>query len=149
MSIADPTTLKKLVLAKQLYQQALNYSLPPFVTARKILAVICFDISTETSLKSAISFLDSGKQPADSFQGVVQQCENLMQKSGVGPLQDKPNIEHVHDLRNDAQHKAKFPTDAEVGDCRTYTKDFQDKLFQPIVDVIARQDKSYGHHSKS
>jgi len=132
MSVADPITLKRLVVAKQLYRQALNYSIPPFVTARKILAVICFDISTETSLKSAISFLDSSKQPADSFQAVVQQCESLMQKSGVGTLQDKSNIEHVHDLRNDAQHKAKFPTDAEVNDCRTYTNDFQNKLLNTL-----------------
>src|SRR5581483_1011894 len=47
-----------------------------------------------------------------------------MQQSGLGALPDQRRITRVHEIRNDAQHRAKFPDPSEVSDCRTYVRDF-------------------------
>lgn len=140
----DPITHKKLVLVKQLYQQAITRSLSSFSISSKIIAVICFDLSVETVLKTVVGFLDSTKTPADSFHGLVNQCETLMSASSLGSIPDKANIQHIHSLRNDAQHKAKYPNDSDISDCRTYTRDFHDKLLGQLwglsIDKISLTD---------
>lgn len=131
ISIA-PITHKKLILVKQLYQQAVARSLSSFSISSKIIAIICFDLSVETVLKTVVGFLDSTKTPADSFLGLVNQCETLMSASSLGPIPDRANIQHIHSLRNDAQHKAKYPNDSDISDCRTYTRDFHNKLLNQL-----------------
>ncbi len=131
MATIDLITHKKLVIVKRLYQQAVVHS-SSFSIASKIVALICFDCSIETILKSVVGFLDSTKTPADSFQGVLTQCESLMSASGLGLIPDKANIQHIRSLRNDAQHKAKYPNDSDISDCRTYTRDFHNKLLNQL-----------------
>src|SRR5262249_12091804 len=45
---------------------------------------------------------------------------------------DRRNILHVHDIRNDAQHRTKYPTGSEVNDCRTYVRDFLQKIVSGV-----------------
>jgi len=98
----DPITQKKLVLVKQLHHQAVVRTHSPSGIVARIIGLICFDLSVETVLKTAISCLDPAKTPADSFQGLLQQCETLMTSFSLGSIPDKANIQHVHSLRNDA-----------------------------------------------
>lgn len=128
----DPITHRKLVLVKQLYQQAVTRSLSSFSISSKIIAIICFDLSVETILKTVVGCLDSTKTPADSFSGLVNQCETLMSASSLGSIPDKANIQHIHSLRNDAQHRAKYPNDSDISDCRTYIRDFHNKLLNRL-----------------
>jgi hypothetical protein len=127
----DPITHRKLVIVKQLYQQAIIHS-SSFSMAGKIITLICFDCSIETILNTVVGFLDSTKKPADKFPGLVEQCEKLMSKSSLGPIPDKANILHIHSLRNDAQHEAKYPNDSDISDCRTYTRDFHNRLLNQL-----------------
>lgn len=128
MSIAvDSITRRKLLLVKQIYLQALAPIGSHQSITSRLMAVIGFDLAIETCLKTIIVALDQTKAPADNFQALVQQAEALLQGSGQS-LPDRINIQFVHTVRNDAQHKAKYPSDTEVSDCRLYCRDFLDKL---------------------
>jgi hypothetical protein len=145
MTIAiDAITHKKLVLVKQLHHQAVVRTHSPCGIVARIIGLICFDLSVETVLKIAVSCLDPSKTPADSFQGLIQQCETLMTASSLGDIPDKANIQHIHSLRNDAQHKAKYPNDSDINDCRTYCSDFHNKFLTQLwgisIDAISLTD---------
>lgn len=124
----DPITHKRLVLVKQLYNQAVVQSLSQHSIVGRIMAIIGLDLATETVLKAVVASLEPSKVPSDSFQALVQQAETLLVASNFNPVPDKGNIQFVHMVRNDAQHKAKYPNEADVSDCRTYTRDFLNKM---------------------
>lgn len=128
----DPITRKKLIIVKQLYQNAIKQSASQHSTIDRLLSVIGFDLSIETLLRAIVGSLDSAKSPADGFQGLVQQCDNLLTGNGINAIPDKANIQYIHSIRNDAQHKAKYPNESDVSDCRTYTRDF---LRKTIVEI--------------
>jgi len=92
------------------------------------MAVIGLDLAVETALKVVVSTLDTSKQPDKTFNALLQQVNDKLQKAGYMPLADLANIQHVHSIRNDAQHKAKYPTESDVIDCRIYVRDFLQKL---------------------
>ncbi len=122
--LVDSITHKRLILVKQLYQHAVVQSASQHSTISRILSVIGFDLAVETVLKAMVSSLEPSKAPANSFQGLVQQGDRLLATAGYSPVPDKANIQYVHSIRNDAQHKAKYPNESDVSDCRTYTRDF-------------------------
>jgi hypothetical protein len=124
----DPIARKKLIIAKQLYQSAIIQSVSHNSTIRRLLSVIGFDLAIETVLKTIVGSLDSSKSPVDTFQGLVQQCDKLLASAGYSTVPDKANIQYIHSIRNDAQHKAKYPNESDVSDCRTYARDFLRKI---------------------
>lgn len=128
----DPITHKKLVLVKQLYQQAVVQSASQHSIVSRIMSVIEFDLAIETVLKAVVGSLEPSKVPSGDFQGLVKQAEGLLSKEGYKPVPDKANIQRVHSIRNDAQHKAKYPNESDVSDCRTYARDFLQEI---IADV--------------
>lgn len=128
----DPITHKKLILVKQLYQHAVIQSESQNSYVGKIMSLIGFDLAVETILKVVIATLEPAKNPADSFQGLIQQADSALANNGLHPIPDRPNIQHIHSLRNDAQHKAKYPNETDLSDCRTYARDVLQKI---IFDV--------------
>ncbi len=130
----DPITHRKLILVKQLYQQAVVQSASHHSFVSRIMSVIGFDLAVETVLKVVVGSLEPSKVPSDSFQGLVQQSETLMLAAGCNLVPDKANIQYVHLIRNDAQHKAKYPNESDVSDCRTYTRDFLQKIIADVWD---------------
>jgi hypothetical protein len=98
----------------------------------RILAVVGFDLAVETAMKAAVIALQKAKAPARDFPGVLQQCEALFADAGLGGFPDRANVLHVHDVRNDAQHKARYPSVSEVNDCRTYARDALQKLVETV-----------------
>jgi hypothetical protein len=145
---ADLITVRKIALAKQLYQHAVTQAAHDTLTAR-ILSVISFDLATETLLRAAVASLDPSRTPADGFSGLIQQLESLLVSASLGPLPDRGNVIHVHSIRNDAQHRARHPSKTEVSDARTYTRDFLNKATQllwglnidavSLVDLVSHQ----------
>lgn len=97
-----------------------------------------------------VSTLEPAKIPADSFQSILQQADKLLTDRKLNSVPDKANIQHVHSLRNDAQHKAKYPSITDVEDCRTYVRDFLQKLLldvwglsletMSLTDIIQHQE---------
>ena len=120
----DPIARRKLILVKQLYQQAEKQSGLQHSISNRIMSVIGFDLAVETLLKVIIVALDQSKQPTESFPGLLDQCDNLLSKQGLPLLPYRAQILHAHSIRNDAQHKAKYPNQTDVSDCRTYARDF-------------------------
>jgi hypothetical protein len=43
---------------------------------------------------------------------------------------------HLHSIRNDAQHKAKYPNETDVNDCRIYARDFCRDVIQNIWGIV-------------
>ncbi|MTJ09149.1 hypothetical protein [Anabaena sp. UHCC 0204] len=128
----DPITHKKLILVKQIYQNAIVQSASSHSTISRIMAVIGFDLAVETILRAIIGSLDAMKSPADGFQALIQQADSLLKKEGYSSIPDKSNIQYLHSIRNDAQHKAKYPNESDVSDCRTYTRDFLRKVNREV-----------------
>lgn len=127
----DAITRKKLILVKQLYQQAVVQSASQHSIVSRILSVIGFDLTVETLLRAIVSSLAPSKTPADGFQGLIQQCDSLLKERG-NHIPDKTNIRYIHSIRNDAQHKAKYPNESDVNDCRTYCRDFLKKVIDDV-----------------
>jgi hypothetical protein len=131
----DVITRKKLILVKQLYQQAVVQSESQHSYVSRILSLIGFDLSVETVLKTIVAVLEPAKTPADGFQGLIQQADRLLADAGLPSIPEKANIQHVHSLRNDAQHKAKYPNETDVSDSRTYVRDFLSKSISNVWGV--------------
>lgn len=79
-------------------------------------------------MRALVGALDASKTPAEGFPGLIDQVDSLLASHGMRSLPDRGNLLHVHSLRNDAQHKARYPNDIEVSDTRTYSRDFLHKL---------------------
>ncbi len=89
-------------------------------------------MAIETVLKAVVSSIDASKIPADGFQSVVQQADKLLASKSMNSIPNQAHIQYVHTIRNDAQHKARYPGEIEVNDCRTYTRDFFQAIFQDV-----------------
>lgn len=127
-------TLKRLALVKQLYQQAYLQSTARRSPVSRIIAIVTFDLATETMLKAVIMAIDSKKDVDSRFQALVDSTDNLLVSDGMSSLPNKDHIRLVHTIRNDAQHKAIYPSEDEVSDCRTYTSDFLKNITLQIWD---------------
>ncbi len=137
MSISlDVITRKKLILVRQIYQRAVIQSEVLHSEFDRIMSLIAFDLANETILKAIVAVLDPAKTADNKFQAIIQSADALLVAKGLPDVPDKVKIQHVHSLRNDAQHKAKFPNASDVSDCRTYTRDF----LQQVVSNTWGQD---------
>ena len=96
------------------------------------MAVILLDLSTETVLNAIITSVDSSKTPSDGFPNLLNQIEPMLTKKTLGGIPDRANILLVHNIRNRAQHEARYPNSDEVSDCRTYTRDFLKKIVKQV-----------------
>ena len=116
-------TNKKLILIKQLYQRAIILSGREHSMVDRIMALIAFDLTIETVLKTVIVSLDTSKTPHDSFPVIIKQANDLLVSKSMMAIPDQGHIQHMHSLRNDAQHKARYPNKTDLDDCRIYVRD--------------------------
>lgn len=122
----ESLTRRKLIVVRQLYQHALLQASRRTLTA-KLFAVVGLDLAVESLMRTVVTSLDPSKTPADTFQALLQQCEQLLIKEGIAELPERAHILRSHAVRNDAQHKARYPNDSEVEESRTYTRSFLSK----------------------
>lgn len=147
--VLDEITLKKLILVKQLYNRAVLQAETHHSPVDRIMAIICFDLTHETVLKAVVGTLTSNPAKTE-FEPVLQQADSLLSAHSLPEVPDKAKIRFVHSIRNDAQHKAKYPNPTDVSDCRTYSRDFLrqimlnvwDKNFESLSLVDAIQNKT-------
>lgn len=132
MSITPDVIIhKKLTLAKKLYQRAVTMH-NSFSIADKLMSVIVYDLSVETTLNTIVISLDPTKAPLDNFPSLLSQVDSLLVTKNLKPLPDRANILRVHTIRNDAQHDARDPSDNDLNDCRTYIRDFLKKVVNDV-----------------
>jgi hypothetical protein len=96
------------------------------------MGVIGLDLSIETALKAVVSSLNERKQPADDFNSLVQQANHLTEESGLGSIPMKARIQHLHTLRNDAQHKARYPNEQDAAEARASAYGFLRALTKQV-----------------
>jgi len=128
----DQITHKKLVLAKQLYRRAVIDSRGAPGATDRIVAVIEFDLAMETGLKAIFGALDTSKTPPTGFPELIKDTKALLKTNGLGSLPDEAHVKYVRHIRNNAQHQAQYPNEADLSDCRTYTRDFLNTVVQQI-----------------
>ena len=119
----DQITNKKLILIKQLYQRAVILSSREHSMVDRIMALIAFDLIIETVLKTVIVSLDASKTPRDSFSEIIDRTNHLLVSKNMMKIPDRGHIQHIHSLRNDAQHKVRYPNKTDLDDCRIYVRD--------------------------
>ena len=119
----DQITNKKLILIKQMYRRAVILSSREHSMVDRIMALIAFDLTIETVLKTVIISLDASKTSNDSFPGLISKTNKLLTSKNMMTIPDERHIQHVHSLRNDAQHKARYPSKTDLDDCRVYVRD--------------------------
>jgi hypothetical protein len=127
----DLVTRNKLILVKQLYQRALIQSQITHRVVDRMLAVVGFDLANETLLKAIAVALNTTIKLKHSFPDVIKQVETELGNHNK-ILSDIIKIQRTHDLRNATQHHGRYPSEVEVSDSRTYTRDF---LGKAIYDV--------------
>lgn len=124
-------TLRRLLLAKALYQAALSSSAAPLRSHRRIIAVVNLDLANETLLKAVVWDLGGGAQPKREYAPLLAQARALVaQATGASggnppPLPGEAGATDLHDARNGAQHRGRAPSDEDLAAGRTHTRDFQ------------------------
>ena len=131
----DVITHRKLILVRQIYRRAVVQPEVLHSDFDRMMSLIAFDLASETALKTVVSALEPSKTADKDFQAVVQQADALLTKKGLPEVPDKAKVQHVHGLRNDAQHKARYPNNSDVSDSRTYTRDFLQRLVLNVFQV--------------
>ncbi len=134
-TIVDTITQRKLVLVKQLFLKAEAESRYRFNISNRIMSLIGFDLTVETLLKTIISFYNDQSSLPEQFNGLIQACEDIIKKHGIEAIPYKRNLSFQHGIRNDAQHKAKYPNETDILECMIVTKDFCTDLFNQIWDI--------------
>lgn len=131
----DPITHRKLAIVKQLYNWGVSQG-SDLAPPSRIIAVIAFDLACESALHAAAVALNPSGTISDkfTFQQLIKQVQDGLSQANLGTLEDVSNLRHVHSIRNDAQHKAKYPNETDIGDARTYTRDFLQKLIRQVWD---------------
>ena len=133
--VTDPITYKKLILVRQIYDEALIKSHSTHNNVDMIMAVVGFDLSIETTIKAIFMNLETIRTPKQEFQPLITETDTLLTNYQLGQIPDKAQIQYIHNIRNDAQHKAKYPNPSNVSDCRTYTRDFLQKIIKQVWDI--------------
>jgi hypothetical protein len=147
----DDATRKKLVLVKQLYEQALRQAAPHTSIMDRIMAVIGFDLAMETALKAAAITIDPRLRPGDLSGDLVPRCEQVFRNAGVlyPPI---GNMRRIRSVRNDAQHEARYPNDTDLNDCRVYARDILNHILTEVwgesLETISLIDLIQNDHVK-
>jgi hypothetical protein len=139
----DDATRKKLVLVKQLYEQALRQSAPHTSIMDRIMAVIGFDLAMETILKAAALIIDPRLRPSDLSGDLIPRCEQVFRTASVlyPPM---GTMRRIRGVRNDAQHEARYPNETDLNDCRVYARDILNHVLTEVwgesLDTISLVD---------
>jgi len=91
-------------------------------------------LAIETLLGAIVTALGDTKSQNTNFSCLIDQCDKLLSEKGLSSLPDQANIHRAHSIRNDAQHKAKYPGPSDMDECRIYTRDFLRKTVTQVWD---------------
>lgn len=130
--ILDEIVTKKLILVRQLFEQAEQRASSEHSYVDRMMALIGFDLANETCLKAVISAVTPNPAKDRTFHDIVTAASEGLSHHSIGTLPDIDKINYVRRIRNSAQHDGRYPNESEVSDCRTYTRDFLTKMV-PLV----------------
>jgi hypothetical protein len=133
----DLITNRNLVLVRQIYQRAVVQSASQHSDVDRILSLISFDLANETLLKNAITAVDARAKYRSDLNELITKADEVFANASpiIPPVPDTQKIKRVRNIRNGAMHEAKYPTAADINDCRTYTKDFLQQMVMNVWDI--------------
>lgn len=125
----DDITRKKLMLVRQLYERAVLQAESKHSYVDRIMSLVGFDLANETLLKILINTLNFRGSLKENFHETIKLANIELKKEALPNIPDEKKITYIHNLRNDAQHQAKYPNETDLSDCRTYTRDFLKQVY--------------------
>lgn len=129
---ADVITHRKLVLIKNLYRRAVAQSANEHSILDRMLSVLTFDLAIETALKAALAALNPSTPLPSELSALIQKCDAALTSGSLPTVPDTRQIHDVRKIRNAVQHEARTPNPSEVGDSRTYTRDFLERFVYQV-----------------
>ena len=137
----DHISRKRLLLAKQMYQRGIIFSSNIYDKTSRIASVIFFDWANETTLKAVLLSLGKVKSLSKNLNGLIQQLESSLENN----IELKTDmVRFVRNIRNAAQHEARYPNEDEVSECRIYSRDFQNNILTIFFGIVLDQLSSTG-----
>ena len=119
----DQDARRRVILAKQLANAA-QRGTAPLRGYNAQHAVIVLDAAIETMLFAIAGALHRDVRAyAPTFQGLLDQASTLISQRG-GQLSHWAGVSRLHEIRNDAQHKARIPSEEELSEAITHARDF-------------------------
>ncbi len=129
----DALTTRKLAFAKQLFLRSKLLSEPYRSQSDKSLSVIIFDLVIETVLRTFVNLVKEKKIDDFKFPELLNTVSELLKENlTVDSFPLRTKLEHVHTIRNNVQHKGLHPSDSDIGDAYSYTREFL-QTFLPLV----------------
>lgn len=110
---------RRLVVLKQVYETALSQSAIGN-TSMRMLATINFDFAIETLLKLALTSLLPQRSTPREFKPLMGEVDKALRDSGARGLAHKDEILRMHELRNNVQHHAEYPSVEQVSRIRLH-----------------------------
>lgn len=83
-------------------------------------------------MHAAVGSLDPSRTPANTFDGLLKQTESILVNSGITASPGAAKILHVHSIRNDAQHRARVPLEAEVSEGIVQVREYLSELIRLV-----------------
>jgi hypothetical protein len=132
--LAQPNaaTFRQLVVVRQLFNAGVSQAQRAHDPSSRLLAVVVLDVSVESALHASVASLDPRRTPANTFGGLLAQTETLLVNAGVRAVPGAAKILQVHSIRNDAQHRARVPLDAEVTEAVAHVREYLRELVQLV-----------------
>jgi hypothetical protein len=109
----------------------------------RIMSVIGFDLAIETALKAAAIAMDPAVKRTELSNNLIVSCGKVFQSKSIAfpPI---GNLQKVRNVRNDAQHEARYPNDSDLSDCRVYGRDILNDILSNVwgesLDTISLAD---------
>jgi len=100
------------MLSKQIFQCGVIQSEGSAPPVDKLLAVIQFDWANENSIKAVFRALNSTRKIPQQFSILIRDTDALLVSNNLGNLPNQAHLTHIHNIRNDAQHHARYPNDS-------------------------------------
>jgi hypothetical protein len=134
MKSGDTLVIRKLSIVKSLFDRATNDLQYIHVLSNRLMALIGMDLAVETLLKIINATLNEQWKNIEQFQPLVQSVEETLKSRGLN-FPYKAGILHQHSLRNDAQHKGRYPNEMDLAESTTTTRSFCSELLMSIWEI--------------
>ena len=132
----DYAANRKLALVKQVYSSAMLQATNRYSASARLLAVIGFDWAAEGMIKAVLTYFRApSSKLAPPFPQLIANADAELQNAGLGKFPDMSRAEHIHKIRNAAQHEGRVPSEREVIESQVHATDFLEAVCQHVWDI--------------
>ncbi|WP_433344295.1 hypothetical protein [Micromonospora sp. CA-111912] len=128
MAMPNAIDAQRLSMAKRALLTAERHAADLNNRAARIAGVVMYDFAIEATMKATISTL-GGTRLAKDFPGLLSQLDQVLADSNQPSLQARLQILQLRDIRNAAQHGARYPNRSELAEAKRNAYEALAELF--------------------